>query len=253
MLRVLSTVSLLLMVVFTGVGLAFSKAWGWSEYASDALYLIYAYPQADIFYPAYSIINTDGRGRPEKLIWKDEPIARIGCSPDGRTFAFLTAGRHLYVLTREGLSYDKLMDQPYDALDVMNDQRVGLYLKALEAPYGTTVNPNKTVSAEPRPLYQWLASEKIFMSTSASDRPYITDVQTGVSAWIHYSLRFAPRLSPDGTKTALSRASLDSQGHLYMVDFKSHQPMFQLPDNAERYSSPLCFLTFRPEMLVGGS
>src|SRR5258707_7597405 len=104
MLRFWITVSLLLTVVFTGIGLMVSKAWGWSEYASPELYLVSASLPDNYF-----ITNTDGSDKPEKLVWNRGTITTIGCSPNGNTFAFLTDRVHLYVLTSNGISYDKVI------------------------------------------------------------------------------------------------------------------------------------------------
>nr|AUN37650.1 hypothetical protein [uncultured bacterium] len=111
MLRVLITAALVLMVVFTGIGLATSKAWGWSEYASDALYVVYA-PVINNERVQF-FVNLD-TGVEQQLVWNDKALHKvISCSPNGRTLAFLTDSSHLYVMTREGILYERPIDPGY--------------------------------------------------------------------------------------------------------------------------------------------
>ena len=123
MLRFLISISLCLLIVFTGIGALLSRQWGWSEYASSELYLAYQ----DVSQPA-SFFLTDANGSDQqwKLSSKAGTLAALNCSPDGRTLAFLTASGHLYVVSQAGLLYDRVLGQGYDAIAASNDCKVDL-------------------------------------------------------------------------------------------------------------------------------
>src|SRR3954464_3937366 len=164
MLRLLIAVSLPLLIVFTGIGLLLSRQWGWSEYASDALYVVYyTGSQGGI---RYFIVNADGHGDSAPLTWNEETITALGCSPDGRTFAIFTHARHLYVLTSAGLAYDKQTTRPYDDVRVQNDQTVSLYL---EDSYGISLNADKFANLYSFLRRDWLASDQLYLASSGLD------------------------------------------------------------------------------------
>ncbi|MBI1255997.1 MAG: hypothetical protein GC204_00870 [Chloroflexi bacterium] len=247
MLRFWVMVSLLLTTVFTGIGLLVSRAWGWSEYASDELYLVYSY--LDYHYDIqYFIVNADGSDTPKKLTWNDGFILRMGCSPDGKTFAFATKAHHLYVLTNSGLSYDRSESRAFGDMDVMNDQSVGLYVDQAQTPYVATVHPDGTSSIEPRPLYRWLASQQIYIAYPG----VLKDNQSGLSAPLQYP--FSPStISPDGLKGAQVTQISGIHNDIYIANFFSKESPLQFPNENYWAANATCFLTFRPQMLTAGS
>ena len=91
-LRLLLRISLYLLIVFTLIGVLISREWGWNEYASDELYLVYSQITDDLH---YSIINTDGGENGEELTWQEGTITALDCSPDGRTLAVLIESAHI--------------------------------------------------------------------------------------------------------------------------------------------------------------
>src|SRR4051794_40401571 len=104
MLRFWITVSLLLVMVFMGFGLVVSKAWGWSEYASDELYVIYYQTTVDGRSPLF-LVNGNGTGEQWKLDTEAETLRQLNCSPDGQTLVFDTDQREFYTVRSTGIVY----------------------------------------------------------------------------------------------------------------------------------------------------
>ena len=125
MLRFVTLVFLRLLIIVTGIGLLVSRAWGWSEYASPELYVVYF--QLIQGKTQYFIVNSDGSSAGQPLNWNDGGITSLDCSPDGRTFAFLTNSGHVYVMTASGLVHDSPEDTRYTTVNVANDGTTALF------------------------------------------------------------------------------------------------------------------------------
>ncbi|MFN8562960.1 MAG: hypothetical protein U0703_15415 [Anaerolineae bacterium] len=136
MLRFSITVSLLLMSGFTLVGGLLFHQWGWSEYASDALYIVY-YQIKPAPFPFF-IVNTDGGSDPAQLVATDATLTGLDCSPDGRTLAFVTDSARLYVVNQAGALCDRALDHAYPSLSVANNGTVALFTTLGGAPAITT-------------------------------------------------------------------------------------------------------------------
>src|SRR5579871_3402962 len=120
MLRFLIISALCLTIVFSGISLLISKVWGWSEYASPELYVVY---QQWIGMPPfpYFLVDADGSGQKWKLTMENEQPKDLNCSPDGRTLAFLLK-KHLYVVNSSGIIYDQELKTGYEVVGVNNSQ-----------------------------------------------------------------------------------------------------------------------------------
>ena len=89
MLRFWITVSLCLLIIFTGIGLAVSKAWGWSEYASDTLYIV-AFERTSS-HSSFVLVNADGSGQ-KRISFFGGRSATPEWSPRGDQIAFTHIG-----------------------------------------------------------------------------------------------------------------------------------------------------------------
>ena len=119
MLRFLFLISVVLSAVFTLVGVVLSREWGWSEYASDELYLNYS-RRFTSSATSFFLINTGEDNPEERLTWGDTDIYAFHCSPDGRTAAFISQDGQLYVINKGGIIYNKPVGL-YDHLTVSNN------------------------------------------------------------------------------------------------------------------------------------
>jgi hypothetical protein len=90
MIPLLVRTALILALVFGAAGLALSKAWGWPERASDALYLVYQ-NKTRVGAPTTFVIDANGSA-PEPLAYDDMSVMAHACSSDGRWLAFTAAG-----------------------------------------------------------------------------------------------------------------------------------------------------------------
>ncbi len=107
------------------LGLLIARAWGWSEYASPDLYLIYyqlANPSVHYF-----VVNADGSDSGDLLRWDGSPITKLDCSPDGRRFAFLTNDGQLIALDRGGIVSQQPVAPSYSTVNVADDGSLALY------------------------------------------------------------------------------------------------------------------------------
>ncbi|HVU13858.1 MAG TPA: hypothetical protein VHD90_21420, partial [Phototrophicaceae bacterium] len=144
MLRFLIFTSLRLLIAFTGISLLICKQWGWSEYASPELYVVYSQGENGDY-----LINMSGNDEPERLAPKIDSIFALACSPDGRRLAVLTTtlhhyDPHLYVISPSGIEYEKFFgeNQLFDMLNsysffdmsIANDGTVALPLPAPTSP-----------------------------------------------------------------------------------------------------------------------
>src|SRR5579871_4012195 len=95
--RLFAFFTLLLLIAFSGFGLTIARPWGWSEYESSQLYIVYY--QIGAQHNPYFIVSTDGGDNSQPLTSPDGIVDQVDCSPDGRSFAVLTDTDHLDVLT----------------------------------------------------------------------------------------------------------------------------------------------------------
>lgn len=124
MLRFLTLLSLRCLAGLSIVGVLIAHQWGWSEYASPELYVVYY--QLPGGQPAYFIVNDDGGSSGQPLNWP-QGIHQMDCSPDGRVMAFLDDNHHLYVMNAKGALYDRVADRAYSAVSVANDGTTALF------------------------------------------------------------------------------------------------------------------------------
>jgi hypothetical protein len=293
MLRVWVIFALLLTAIFMGIGLVVSKPWGWSEHASDALYLVYWQAKPQPPYPYFMVNTADGAERWE-LTDKSETIIRLNCSPDGRVMAILTDLANLYVFNDAGVIYKRALRQSYWRLNVANNGSVILFKedtgvfsvdavnpeRMLASPYGEK-NDDADISSSGLTLWtnsrnnnvkivsptgevatlllqgystQWLASEQLFTFYNNNvypSRRYLVDIATQNVAMLKDSGLF-DLFSPDGTKRAIGYQE-GSTEQIWFTNGLSIDQVQQLVDYKNGIYAPICFLTFRPQMLLADS
>nr|AUN37651.1 hypothetical protein [uncultured bacterium] len=303
MLRVWMRAGLVLMALFTGIGLVVSKAWGWSEYASDDLYVVYASYMGITSY--FSVKVNDAPDEGALLTWDKAEITALDCSPDGRRLAILTDTGHVGIVTAAGMVENTPEDQGYDQVSVANDGTVALFnMETGDLRIGTTtmnlpvpaqqisdnfidmasqgfalwekgVDDTELLSLASGEVVlslpftgggQWLASENIFafnyglFSDEDAGKPsgwYLADAATHETVRINEWSISSP-FSPDGTKTAnvvildglQQREQIGVFGAFAPHDFAQARVLTSNPDISH---FPLCFLTFRPQRLIGAS
>jgi hypothetical protein len=293
MLRFWITVSLLVTVVFTGIGLVVSREWGWSEYASDELYVVYVYVNGDqtpSTQRSYFLVNTDGEHTSEALTWRGGVIQYLNCSANGRVLALWTNTNHLATLTEAGILYDYLLDGDTPFI-VANDGTVSwtgvrvnaegvstfpvpttspqhpdpvVYDGAANSPSGVTLwstdtgmevhSANGTVTTVFPGFFnpRLLASGQIIDANGDYSR-YLLEPVRGSQIEIPVG-QLGSFFSPDGTKVALiadDPAIYISE--IFVADAFTYQHIRQLTHWSGSGSWPLCFLTFRPQMLIADS
>ena len=300
MLRFWLTILLLLTALFTGIGLAISKAWGWPEYASDELYVAYASYMGITSYFTVKVDDVSDDG--EQLTWDKGEITALDCSPDGRTLAILTDTGHVGIVTTAGMVENTPEDQGYDQVSVANDGTIALFNMETGALRIGTTTMNLPVPAQQisdnfidmasqgfalwqtgtedtellslatgQPVMslpftsggQWLASENIFAFSyglfadeDAGKIPawYLADATTHETVRINEWSISSP-FSPDGSQTAnvvildgpQQREQIGVFGTFDPHDFAQARV---LTSNQDISHFPLCFLTFRPTMLI---
>lgn len=295
MLRFSITVSLLLMSGFTLVGGLLFHQWGWSEYASDALYIVY-YQIKPAPFPFF-IVNTDGGSDPAQLVATDATLTGLDCSPDGRTLAFVTDSARLYVVNQAGALYDRALDHAYPSLSVANNGTVALFnlgaapsdydVLLVDAAHALPLTPpdrRQYISVEPSSpgtllwhrtnayglevtsltdavigsfseviFPKWLASEQVMTFGDIASSPQTRVlVDTGAQKSVRLSSAILSGVfSPDGTKRTVNRVEPGTVTvQIVITDpFTDDHPR-QLTHNSRGIYSPVCFLTFRPEMLI---
>lgn len=279
------------MIGFTLVGLLISREWGWSEYASDELYVVYH--QGAQRPTPFFLVNADGSGETWALTTNNEIIVNLDCSPDGRTLAFVTDLPHLYVINQTGIIFDRTLDRVYKdvSFQVANNGLVTyqgeLFVDAndshpLIAPHGYE-GTSATISSWGFFLWKyanggieavnsagdtvifvrygyaprWLASEKLFVFSSPYGMP--RSRQLLADAMTQQMVLLPPNtpdgiFSPDGTKRVV-RGVDRANGYedILLIDAFSNDVTQQLSHNDNYYYAPDCFLTFRPEMLIDDS
>ncbi|MBI1255998.1 MAG: hypothetical protein GC204_00875 [Chloroflexi bacterium] len=301
MLRFWVMVSLLATALFAGIGLAVSKAWGWSEYASDELYVVYSSGIRD---PRdYSIVrvNPDDLEAREQLIWHDAKIMSLACSPDGRTLGFLTDGAQVVVMTSAGIRSEQREDETYSSLSItdngtvvlfnaetgdlridatninlsdlqhsstgdkvkLSSQGLTLWTGFSEGVYIFSLDTREVVMSLPLArMGSWLAFGDIFAFEYPKSKQlsslgllpglYLADVTSQKIVRLNDSL-VVPPISPDGMG---ANAGLMLDGLQQKEQALISNPLNQqingdiLAWGVDMSNSPLCFLTFRPEMLL---
>jgi hypothetical protein len=102
----------------------------------------------------------------------------------------------------------------------------------------------------------WLSSEQLFLfrdshSIGAWDAG-IVDAAAGMIVWLRDSFLPYGILSPDATEQVMPLDDLEKrQDQLYVIDPRTRRSTRQLTHDEGMRHAPLCFLTFKPEMLVG--
>ena len=301
MLRFVAHFFLRLLIIVTGIGFFVSRAWGWSEYTSPELYVIYY--QLIQGKTQYFIVNSDGSRPGEGLSWNDGGIGSLDCSPDGRTFAFLTSSGHVYAMTSVGLIHDRLEDPHYTTVNVANDGTLALFnpndsrllinqrVIDLSTP-DRTGNAFDRVDISAQGLVLWtqdFENIQVVSPATGSVVPYLahgysgqwnstgqmivfsdqlTDYEGMWEARGQYLMDVATRrivrisdwtvnspLSPDNTQVAAAVPLLgyDHKAQVEVFSVFDDQRRLLLTHDANNGSQPVCFLTFRPQMLIAGS
>lgn len=129
MLRFLALLTLRAALCLALLGVLIVRAWGWSEYASPQLYVVYY--QLLNSRNAYFLVDANGERSGEALTLPDGGRATLDCSPDGRTLAVLTENQ-LIVVNAAGVVQQIPVDQTYTTVNVADDGTVAL----LDAPAG---------------------------------------------------------------------------------------------------------------------
>lgn len=302
MLRFLLLTSVVLSAVFTVIGALLSREWGWSEYASDELYVVYIQGEN-----GYFIINTDGSGENVRLAWNNSLITALDCSPDGRRLAFLTNDARLHVLTYRGVDYERDILFDYRNINVANNGRVALskhlqddliidatQIFSLQVSKINAIYSSVRISSEGLALYagdhqnnpgihlvslmnldtisltqdhfdgneEWLAPERLFIYTHVvslnSYQRILFDVNRRKGLLLTWNNISENIFSPDGTKLAFSYYYEDIQ-QVYLANafsshyFAGHDDYYKPLTHNDVDSTSICFLTFRPEMLIDQS
>ncbi|MEO8392208.1 MAG: hypothetical protein ABI700_04370 [Chloroflexota bacterium] len=293
MLRFLTAVSALLLIVLTGIGLMLSRQWGWSEYTSPELYLLYA-QDTDKTPDPFFVIDIQSSAQ-SPLAPQDGALQAASCSPDGRTLAYLNVSGHLYVVNQAGEIYDRKLGPGYDAVDLANNgvaavarTDAGIVLVVtpddsypplppdhiaydpikiissgatlwshtaqggikLLAPSGETTLILPPSATSPN----WLASEQLFtfedFDGGTGSAGGMVDTARQQVVHIRHSNLPLGILSPD-SRIQVVRFVAANTNHeqLYLVDPLSSQPKKQLT-NDDVFHQPICFLTFRPTVLI---
>ncbi|MBI1255996.1 MAG: hypothetical protein GC204_00865 [Chloroflexi bacterium] len=299
MLRFVSLLIVRMLIFLSGVGLLVSHAWGWNEYASAELYVVYF--QLIEGKPHYFIVSADGSSASESLNWDEGGIAALDCSPDGRTFAFLSGSRHVYVINRGGLVHDRPADALYTTINVANDGTLALFdptdarllvndrmIDLATAERKGNAFDRVDISAQGLVLWmqdfadiqlvslatgsvlptvphgysgQWITSGQMFIfADQVTDAEgnwinggqYLLDVATRRVARIGDWTLGSP-LSPDNTKVAVAVPITHLNHNTAQVAVFSifrEQERVLLTHDTQTASQPICFLTFRPQMLI---
>jgi hypothetical protein len=301
MLRFILLIFVRVLILIVGVGLLISRAWGWSEYASPASYVVYF--QLSQGKPQYLVVDADGSSPGEQLNSDDGAITSLDCSPDGRTIAFLSGG-HVYTMTEAGLVRDsRPVDPRYTTVNVANDGTVALFDPAdarllvnersidLASP-GQKSSAFDRIDISAQGLVLWMQNFADIQIVSLVTGQVVPAVPHGYSGqwstsgqmiifadqrtnaegdWLYggqYLLDMATQrvmrigdwmlsspLSPDNTKVAIA-VPITSLNHIAQVAvfslFDKTQPLL-LTHDPTTASQPICFLTFRPHLLINES
>lgn len=296
MFRILGFLSLRLLIVFGGVGLLVSHAWGWSEYASPELYVVYF--QLARSGNSYFIVGVNDDSTSERITAPDDAIRAVDCSPDGRIFTVLTMSNHLYVIDSNGLRSDTMEAGDYTTVDVANNGAVALF----QADIGRLIFDSQPVNlrqdlsghaldrvditSQGLMLWnrdfrdirilalangeavggidngysgEWLASEHMYTFASVvltvdgiitSGGQYIADLASQrvvrIGGWT-----MSRPISPDGTRVAAAIGGSDYPlAQIVVYDLFTNDHRVRLTHDATVASQPICFLTFRPQMLI---
>lgn len=201
MLRFWLLVSVCLSALFTLVGAALSREWGWSEYASDELYVVYRQYEG-MGISSLFLLDTNGSSEAERLALNNGEtfgLDSLDCSPDGQTLALLTENEHLYVITSAGIAYERVFNQHYEELRVANNGIVTLFNPATGGILVDSTSINLLippvrgeryyvdVSSERIELWMWQLSEPLRVSTqlvSSSREPILSLPDAIAAEWL---------------------------------------------------------------------
>ncbi len=125
MLRLLALFALVLLIALFGFGWVIARPWGWNEYASPALYVVYY--QVGGQHNPYFIVNADGDVSSQSLASAEGSFVQVDCSPDGRSFAALTDTGHVYVARSDGSSDERSINPIFTTVSVADDGTVALF------------------------------------------------------------------------------------------------------------------------------
>ncbi|MCC6805416.1 MAG: hypothetical protein IT319_21230 [Anaerolineae bacterium] len=148
MLRLILPITFCLFAVLTALGGVIAREWGWNEYASDDLYVVYA--QTINTVRRYFIVSEAGGDAGALLTWENDSIIDVDCSPNGRLFAFFTSAARLYVVDAQGVVYNQVIDPAYvtfnPGLNVANNGTAAFFERGGS---GLLVNAEGVVPLEP--------------------------------------------------------------------------------------------------------
>ena len=307
MLRFLLLVTVCLLVAFTGMSAALSRAWGWNEYASDELYVVYQHLNGESPHP-YFLVNADGSGERWKFEAENEQLMHLACSPDGRTLALLSNYKHISVVNSSGIVYDQVLTSGYEKIGVTNRLDAYLFWRYSFNAHGdltivgarqrhkfsppdddsynnlqmsssgsilwglggnsggtkVTASSGEINMILPKSFSQaWLSSEDIFTFSdhffvlNTNGRQYLADPRTQNVVQIPPQTSTGV-FSPDTTRIAVG--TWFEPSNIFITDVFSRDHRQQLTydgagsgEHGDYYYVPICFLTFRPEMLLRDS
>lgn len=194
MLRFLILLSLRATAVFLLLGVLIARAWGWSEYASPELYVVYY--QIREQRNRYFIVNADGASEGMPLARGTDRISKVDCSPDGQVFAFLTDSGALYSVTADGVSEHGVADRDYITINAANDGTIALFdpaagwlrvnsggvrLTSADAPN----HPMDRIDISPQGLVLWGRHSEDIQVVAPETGEVVADVRRGFSpAWM---------------------------------------------------------------------
>nr|AUN37652.1 hypothetical protein [uncultured bacterium] len=289
MLRVWVTISLLMVMVFTGIGLVVSKAWGWSEYASDEVYLIamntYYY---DVHPSPLVLLSANGDGQTWSFAQFYRGVKNFSCSPNGQVFAVTTDEGILHVMDRSGVRYERSINLvTLGGFSVNNDGTVTTLKERF-------INADKSepVSLPPDPNYNHVISASSGLALWSGDAPESLEVTTAngqvlwtiASAyqpiWLPSEALFAFIYSPGSDEHYREYLADPQQQRLFQIPFKTRFSNIFTPDATKKVVDtghvvylgnvvsdgdqqavategkalywPYCFLTFRPKLVLPG-
>lgn len=298
MLRLLLPILFCLSAGLTLTSGLIAHEWGWDEYASDDLYVIYA--QTVNTARLYFIVDAAGGDSGKLLTLDDGTIVDLDCSPDGRLLAFFTDTARLFVVDEQGIAYDKAIDPIYvtftPGLNIANDGTVAFsergtpgllvdaqHVEPLAPPQADRDYWGAQISSRDRMIWYagmpdgtqvyapssgqlihairgtvsqgWLGSEQVFAytyPTQTSSGTFLMDADR--QAVVHLTdRRFAVTFSPDGRRAAdwVVADTLIAYAQVIVFDPLSPDAAVTQVTHEQNVSSlPICFLAFRPTMLL---
>lgn len=277
-------------------GVLIARAWGWSEYASPELYVVYT--QIINSRNAYFIINANGESAGEALVGNDGAISTVDCSPDGRVFALLSERRQLSVVREAGAVVQMLADRDYTTVNVADDGTIALFdpeagwlrIGSAEIDLSTPgdAHPLDRVDISPQGLVLWNQHFRSIEVVTPATGEVVAAVPSGYAAvWLAAGQMFSfydivadvsgfvrhgglyvmdvplqkvvrignwsmtRPLSPDGRQMAAAVVPGGRRRTQVIVyDLFTNANRRQLTFDPAVASQPICFLAFRPAVLI---